>query len=242
MLFRNGNSNLVFDIIDTGIGMSEKQIALLFQPFSQVDTSANRRFGGTGLGLALSKRLAKMLGGDITVTSAPGKGSTFSLTMALEELNGANPSGYTDSLEPQARETISTAMFECRILLAEDAPDNRRLIAHLLRKAGAEVTVAENGQVAIDLALKAQQAEDPFDAIVMDMQMPVVDGYEATRALRNAGYTKPIIALTANAMIEDRRKCLDAGCNDYTTKPIDRAMLLQVVARHVGERQNVSPS
>jgi PAS domain S-box-containing protein len=238
----NGKSNLVFDIIDSGVGMSQKQIALLFQPFSQVDASATRRSGGTGLGLAISKRLANMLGGEITVASAPGKGSTFSLTMALAELNGVNPSGGADSLAPQAREASSTAIFECRILLAEDAPDNRRLIAHLLRKAGAEVAVAENGQVAVDLALKAQQAQNPFDAILMDMQMPVMDGYEATRALRNAGYAKPIIALTANAMMEDRRKCLNAGCNDYLVKPIDRALLLQVVARYVDERQNVSPS
>jgi PAS domain S-box-containing protein len=238
----NGRCNLVFDVIDTGVGMSQEQINLLFQPFSQVDTSAHRRFGGTGLGLAISSRLAKILGGDIAVTSAPGKGSTFSLTMAAGELKGANPSDHADIVESQPSETMSKLVFDCRVLLAEDGPDNQRLIAHLLRKAGAEVAVAENGKVAVDLALKARQAENPFDAIVMDMQMPVMDGYEATRALRNAGYEKPIIALTANAMIEDRRKCLDAGCNDYLMKPIDRAVLLQVVARHLGERQNVSPS
>jgi CheY-like chemotaxis protein len=117
--------------------------------------------------------------------------------------------------------------------LAEDGPDNQRLIAHILRRAGAEVAVAENGQVAFDLALAAQRAGHPFDVILMDMQMPVVDGYQATQELRRAGYGGPIIALTAHAMMEDRQKCLDAGCNDYTTKPIDRTVLLECVAKYL---------
>jgi CheY-like chemotaxis protein len=119
------------------------------------------------------------------------------------------------------------------ILLAEDGPDNQRLIAHILRKAGAEVAVAENGQVAFDLALAAWQAGNPFDVILMDMQMPVMDGYQATQELRRAGYGGPIIALTAHAMMEDRQRCLDAGCNDYTTKPINRAVLLECVAKYL---------
>jgi PAS domain S-box-containing protein len=229
-------SNLVFDIIDTGIGMSEKQVALLFQPFSQVDTSANRRFSGTGLGLAISKRLAQILGGNITVTSALGKGSTFSLTMAIDPFGGTRPIDHaTDDVKPRPQMTGSASILDCRILLAEDGLDNQRLITHVLRKAGANVTLAGDGQAAVDIALEAHQAGNAFDAIVMDMQMPIMDGYEATRTLRNAGYAKPIIALTANAMIEDRRKCLDAGCNDYLIKPIDRALLLQVVARHATE-------
>jgi signal transduction histidine kinase/CheY-like chemotaxis protein len=234
----DGDSTMRFDVTDTGIGLSDEQIGLLFQPFSQADGSINRRFGGTGLGLAISKRLAGVLGGDITVASAPGKGSTFSLTIATGPRDGAEPIDLaTDELELQRQEPRLTSIHDSRILLAEDGPDNQRLIAHVLRRGGCEVTVAVDGQVAVDLALEALQAGDPFDVIVMDMQMPVMDGYEATRQLRKVGYAGPIVALTAHAMRDDCQKCLDAGCNDYTTKPIDRALLLDVVARHVGAKQ-----
>ncbi len=229
---------LRFDVIDTGIGLSEAQIGFLFQPFSQVDGSSTRRFGGTGLGLAVSKRLATMLGGDVTVTSIFGIGSTFSVTIATGPLDHVGQCGDHSSKSP--RSTIPEGRLNCRVLLAEDGPDNQRLITHILRKAGAEVAVAENGQVALDLALAARQAGNPFDVILMDMQMPVMDGYEATRQLRKAGYEGSVIALTASAMPKDRQKCLDAGCNDYTTKPINRAMLLECVAKHVGEPQDLA--
>ena len=221
---------LRFDIIDTGIGLLEEQISRLFQPFSQADTSTNRQFGGTGLGLAISKRLANMLSGDIAVTSVLGKGSTFSLTIATGKLD-KRPSG--NHSPPSLQTAVPQSRLDGRILLAEDGPDNQRLIVHILRRAGAEVAVAENGQVAVDLALAAQQAGNPFDVVLMDIQMPLMDGFEATRRLRNAGCLTPIIALTAHAMAGYRQRCLDAGCNDYTTKPIDRAVLLECVAKYL---------
>jgi CheY-like chemotaxis protein len=121
--------------------------------------------------------------------------------------------------------------LDCRVLLVEDCLDNQHLIAHVLRKAGAEVSVADNGQVAVDLALAAKQAGNTFDIILMDIQMPVMDGYEATRQLRTTGYTNPIIALTANVMTGNRQKCLDAGCDDYMTKPFDLSTLVTAVAK-----------
>ena len=129
--------------------------------------------------------------------------------------------------------------LNCRILLVEDGPDNQRLIGHVLRKAGADVSTAENGQVAVDLALAAKQADSPFDIILMDIQMPVMDGYEATRQLRKAGYTYPIIALTAYAMTENRQKCLDAGCDDYMTKPFDISTLATAVAKHLAPPESL---
>jgi CheY-like chemotaxis protein len=230
----NNERMLRVDVIDTGIGISEKGAAALFQPFSQVDMSTHRRFGGTGLGLTISKRLAKMLGGDITVASVLGKGSTFSLTVAagsLEEVAQIVPAVKAFASDESAPRILPR--LDGRILLAEDGPDNQRLIVHILRKAGAEVTVADNGQSAVDLALAAAADEDAFDVILMDIQMPIIDGYEATHRLRNAGYARPIIALTAHAMKQDQQNCMNAGCDDYLTKPIDRAALLNLVAKHL---------
>ena len=228
-----------FKVVDSGIGMTEEQIDKLFKPFHQADTSTTRKFGGTGLGLAISKRLAEKLGGDVTVRSRPGEGTTFTVTVATGSLDGVklldSPAEAQVSSDPEKNSTAPKTKLDCRVLLAEDGPDNQRLIAFLLKKAGAEVVLAENGQTAYDLALAARDEGTPFDVILMDMQMPVMDGYDATEKLRKARYTGPIIALTAHAMSADRGKCLNAGCDDYMAKPIDHKKLISLVAQYARE-------
>ncbi len=227
---------LQFDVIDTGIGISRKQASKLFHPFTQADSSTTKKFGGTGLGLTISKRLAEALGGDITISSSPGKGSTFSVTIDTGPLDGVSilemsGEAVTDKGRTARVPAAASVKLDCRILLVEDGPDNQRLIAFVLEKAGAEVSLASNGQVACDKVLSAMGEGRPFDVILMDIQMPIMDGYEATRRLRHAGYTAPIIALTANAMSGDDQKCIDAGCDDYLSKPIDQETFLPVVAK-----------
>ena len=232
-------SRLQFDVIDTGIGMTPEQVSRLFRPFTQADSSTTRKFGGTGLGLTISKRLAEVLGGDIRVESEFGKGSTFSLTVDTGPLEGvsmlASPAQFIEQQQRKDRpSSTSRTQLDCRILLAEDGPDNQRLISFVLKKAGAEVTVVENGQLAYQRAMEAKADGAPFHVILMDMQMPIMDGYQATRQLRHAGYTQPILALTAHAMAGDEEKCRDAGCDDYLTKPIDRSKFLPLIAHYAG--------
>jgi PAS domain S-box-containing protein len=233
---------LQFDVVDTGLGMTEEQVGKLFQAFTQADTSTTRKFGGTGLGLMISKRLAEMLGGTITIESEPGRGSSFRVTVATGPLDGVkmldDPAAATIArLEEVITAEPDADKLDCRILLAEDGKDNQRLITYVLRRAGAEVTVVQNGKLAVDAALAAANGrregdpKHPFDVILMDMQMPVMDGYEATGLLRQRGYAGPIIALTAHAMASDRQKCIDAGCDDYATKPIDRKKLIAAIRR-----------
>ncbi len=242
---------LRFDVIDTGIGLNREQISRLFQPFTQADSSTTRKFGGTGLGLTISRRFAEMLGGDICVESAPGKGSTFTVTIEVGPMDNVRMIDIADRVAPlNARATsppaAATAAAERllgrRILIAEDGPDNQRIIALILKNAGAGVTVMENGRMAVDEALSARERGEPYDLIFMDMQMPVMDGYLATRELRSRGYTGPIIALTAHAMSDDRAKCLDAGCDDYASKPIDRAGLIQIAALHTASACSACPT
>ena len=231
-------SMLQFEVSDTGAGLNEEQVAGLFQPFSQADTSAARRAPGPGLGLAISRRLARLLGGDITVDSRKGRGSTFRLTLDPGPLTGVNMvdnprgAGLSTAANPGlSRKQFSTEHLQGRLLLAEDGLDNQRLLCHFLRKSGADVTVVQNGELAVQAAWAAKDDGRPFDVILMDMQMPVLDGYAATRRLRQNGYSGPIIALTAHAMDGDREQCLAAGCNDYTTKPVDKVRLLAICAR-----------
>ncbi|HEB51991.1 MAG TPA: response regulator [bacterium] len=222
---------LRFEVVDTGIGMAPEVVERVFQPFEQADESTNRRFGGSGLGLAISRQLARMLGGDITVRSEPGKGSTFEVTIVAEAPaeGAAQGDAGRDASAPRAagRQSATSPKLSARVLLVEDGPDNQRLIAHLLRKAGCTVDIAENGAVCLDRMADPEQA---FDIVLMDMQMPVMGGIEATRMLRERGVTTPIIALTANAMASDEEACRAAGCDGFLTKPIDRRRLLEAIA------------
>ncbi|MBC8114505.1 MAG: response regulator, partial [Candidatus Saccharimonas sp.] len=228
---RSERPMLRVDIVDTGIGMTPQQLGRLFEPFSQADGSMTRRFGGTGLGLSISRRLAQLLGGDIAVTSEPDRGSIFTVLLETGPLDdvewrSAPPVGF----ESRRLASISNdTKLTGRLLLAEDGPDNQLLIGSFLRKCGADVTIVDDGRKAVDAALASLAESAPFDMILMDMQMPVLDGYAATRELRNNGWLHPILALTANAMSGDRQKCLAAGCDDFATKPIDRRRLVAQV-------------
>jgi len=264
---------LRFDVIDTGIGMSPEQAEGLFRPFYQIDSPANRQYRGTGLGLAISRRLAEMLGGEISVTSTLGRGSTFTVTIATGPLDNV-PLVENPTLEPPERRagrrgSIGKLKLDCRILLAEDSPDNQRLISFMLRKAGADVEVAENGLAAFEKVraaeplskrrarktpkstkstkgkrsgarskprATAQTPFQPFDVVLMDIEMPVMDGRQAARRLREAGFDGPIIALTAHAMQHEIDLCLAAGCDAHVAKPIDWPTLVEMIHTQLKRR------
>lgn len=180
-----------------------------------------------------------MLGGDLAVESELGRGSTFRVRVVVGTLDGVRMIERPDD-EITVEKTVLKELkdepnkpLNCHILLAEDGVDNQTLISFVLKKAGAEVTIAENGQIAADLALRAHKEGRPFDVILMDIQMPVLDGYGATRLLRERGYPGSVIALTANAMSGDREKCIAAGCDDYAAKPINRAKLLEAIRKQL---------
>lgn len=234
------SAQLCLLVVDTGVGMSAAQLAMLFQPFSQGDSSMTRRFGGTGLGLVISKRLAQMLGGTIQVASEPGRGTTFRLLVDVGPVVADDlvPSLQEARQQPnEAEPLVDPARLpgprSARVLVADDGPDNQRLLRAMLKKAGYQVQLADNGAMACELVAAAAREKQPFDLVVMDMQMPVLDGYAATQQLRAAGFVVPILACTAHAMAEDRQRCLEAGCTDYTTKPIQRSELLRKIARHL---------
>ena len=227
-------SILNYRVSDTGVGMSAAQLAKLFQPFTQSDETVTRRFGGTGLGLAISRRLAHLMGGDLSAASQPGRGTVFTFTLRApiapqHDLTQPDTPQPAASPAPEPPGATPAPLTGISVLLAEDGPDNQRLIVFVLKRAGATVRIVENGRLAVE-AVAAEPAA--FDVILMDMQMPEMDGYTAATTLRNAGSTLPILALTAHAMSEDRDRCLNAGCSDYLTKPIDRAGLIQAIRRH----------
>jgi len=245
--WREQTAAIEIQVIDTGVGMTGEKLEWIFEPFVQADPSTSRKHGGTGLGLAITRNIAELLGGELTVVSQPGRGSTFTLTVPAGSLEGVrmieNPTNAVQGGSDIGAEsgTDDKPLSGLRILLAEDGPDSRLLFTALLRRAGAEVEVARNGRIAVDKV----HAGEGYDAILMDMQMPEMDGYEATRVLRERGLTCPIIALTAHAMAGDMERCLAAGCTDYCSKPINRVALIATIARHAagadGPRQAQGP-
>jgi signal transduction histidine kinase/CheY-like chemotaxis protein len=228
---------LVFEIADSGIGIPAEYRRHLYEPFSQADTSSTRRFGGVGLGLSITRRLVEHLGGEIGCQSEAGRGTTFSFWIeAGPTRDGSVPEA--PSGDAAARTAAAAAPLRSgRVLLAEDSADSQLLLSTILRRAGYAVEIAADGERAVADVLAAQAAGEPFAVVLMDMQMPALDGYEATARLRRAGYAGSIVALTAHAMTGDREKCIHAGCDDFATKPILREGLLELVARHVRKAQ-----
>ncbi len=216
---------MIYSVEDTGIGMNEQELEKIFQPFSQADSSTTRRFGGTGLGLWISRQLAQKLGGDIRCESRKGRGSRFVVSLDIGPVEPLvlldGPPGVVPA-EPAVDHSHNgnhlaalSSILSGRILLAEDSPDIQRLIQLVVARTGAELYIVENGQQATEQALR-----QPFDLILMDIQMPVMDGIEATERLRRAGYRGPIVALTAHAMKQDEERCRAAGVDAYLTKPL----------------------
>ena len=232
-----GEDELHVSVTDTGIGMTPEQVAKIFDPFVQADTSVTRKYGGTGLGLSISKRIVEALGGEIEARSEIGAGTVVSFNVKIGdckqtekvsvEANGARKLENTGN----SKEANTTDLYGGTVLLVDDGDANRKLISLVLNKAGCVITEATNGKIGSDLAL-----EFDFDLILMDMQMPVMDGYQATRRLRENGYKGPIMALTANAMNGDRAVCEEAGCNDFLAKPVDIDHLLETVAKYISPK------
>ena len=218
---------LQIEVIDTGIGIPPEKREAIFAPFSQADVSVTRKFGGTGLGLSICRHLVAGMGGAISVESTVGQGSAFTVTLATGPLEGVTLLvSPTEALRrtPKPSDRVLTRLDGLRVLIVDDGDTNRKLIKILLTRAGATVDTAENGQICLD-----KMAESEFDAILMDMQMPVLDGYSATRRLREQGQRLPIIALTAHALKGEEDKCRAAGCDGYLTKPVNRDDLIECV-------------
>lgn len=217
---------LYFEVTDTGIGIPPIEIDRVFEPFVQVDVTHTRKFGGTGLGLALSRQLARHLGGDVTITkTAEGKGTTFLIT--IEDQLGKRVLLTTRTERDPTANLPENVLNNISVLVVDDSEDNRQLISLYLNKFGAVVDFAENGEVGFRKALGGHH-----DIVLMDIQMPVMDGYTATAKLREAGFRKPIIALTAHAMTEVRLKCLNVGCTDHLSKPINAIELIGAIAKY----------
>jgi PAS domain S-box-containing protein len=232
-------TRFAIDVVDNGIGIPADKVEAIFDPFTQADSSTTRKFGGTGLGLAISRDFARMMGGDIVATSELGKGSVFHATFdpgPMENATLLQPEEAMAACDEAADSGHVAWQFNAgSVLVVDDGDENRELVMLVLEEAGLSVDQAENGKVGYD-----KGREGNYDVILMDIQMPVMDGYEATTALREAGVETPIYALTANAMKGFEEKCLAVGCTGYLTKPVDIDLLLDTLGKLLGgERRRV---
>lgn len=228
------NELLVFEVIDTGIGVSAEQQELIFQAFNQADVSTTRQYGGTGLGLSLSKQLINLMGGTIKLTSESGKGSRFTASVKTGSLANTD---FITSLDkhriPESKDSKPEFKpLNGRVLAADDAPDNRLLLGALLNKFGLQVTMVENGQLVLDTIQNKE-----FDLILLDIQMPVLDGLDTIKKLRQQNYDKPVIALTANTLEEDRKLYQEAGFTDFIAKPIRFQILNRILSRYLEQAE-----
>ncbi|RMG33025.1 MAG: PAS domain S-box protein [Planctomycetota bacterium] len=226
---RDEEPRLEIAVRDTGPGISEKTRRALFEPFVRGDHDTVQRVGGTGLGVCISRALARALGGDIGVESEIGRGTTFRITLEtgpLDSIPQENAGPVPLNVPVIAAHTEPVQLPPAHILIVEDGEANRNLLKLVLQEAGAHVVTAANGRDGVELAGTRR-----FDLVLMDIRMPVMDGYAATRQLRERGFDRPIIALTAHSLREDRERCLTAGCTDFVTKPIDFEKLLAAVAK-----------
>jgi CheY-like chemotaxis protein/anti-sigma regulatory factor (Ser/Thr protein kinase) len=222
------DETLAFEAVDTGRGITKEQAEKLFQPFAQGDASTTRKYGGTGLGLVLTRRLSEALGGSFElVSSQPGVGSRFISSIRVrvpERARLVRALGFAS--ETIRNVGVQGMLSDLRVLLVEDSPDNQALFSIYLNRAGAKIDIASDGQRGVEMALS-----EGYDVVLMDVQMPIMDGITAVRTLRSSGYDTPIIALTAHAMKEEKIRCLEAGYTGFLSKPIQRAELVDALAK-----------
>lgn len=237
----NNHDEIVIDISDSGIGIEPDQIEHIFDAFHQAQNNLTRQFGGSGLGLSFARDLTRALNGDIEVQSTPGEGSTFTIRIRTpkQAQSSANTTGS------QSQTSAQSLLNSTRVLVVDDAKDNRVLLQHFLKKTNARVDFAYDGLQAIERVNSAAGDSDPYALILMDMQMPVLDGYNATMRLRESGFNAPIIAITAHALDGDREQCLNAGCDDYLSKPVNRKALIntceELLAQRTDNQANTQP-